>query len=353
MNPTTDQQNDHPAEPQPGRADVLVTGASGFLGSHLTRRLAGEGHRVRVLVREDSDLSGLAGVEAEHVVGSLTDRAALDRAVAGVRHVYNIAGKSADWGAWTQFHQANVEGPRTLAAAAHAAGTVERLVHVSTTDVYGYPARPCDETAPPRDIGLPYNRSKVMGEAAVREEAHKCGLPLTVVRPVSIYGPRSKDFVIEVATLLVKKQMMVVRGGRAPAGLLYVDNAVDALIAACTTPAAAGRTYNLRDSAMTTWREYLDALADGLGAARVRLSLPAPLAYGLAGASELVWRTLRIKARPLLTRHAVYLFERDQSYAIDRAQNELGFKSAVDFEEGMRRTVAWLDSDEGRASVPR
>lgn len=334
-------------------ADVLVTGANGFIGGHLVRRLIERGFRVRVLVREGSDLSGLDGLDVQQAVGSLGDPDSLSRAVAGVRQVYNVAGKSADWGAWEEFEQANVQGPRNLVAAAHAAGTVERLLHVSTTDVYGYPVEPCDESAEPRDIGLPYNRSKVLGEAAVREAAQACGLALTIVRPVSVYGPRSKDFVIEVAGLVLKKQMMVVRGGRAPAGLIYVDNVVDAMIDACNSPAAAGGVYNLRDAESTTWREYLDALAAGMGAARVRLSLPATVAYSVAGVSELIWRTLRMKSRPLLTRHAVFLFERDQSYGIDRACRDFGFKSAVGFEEGMRRTLDWLDSPDGRAHVKR
>ncbi|MEU1670877.1 NAD-dependent epimerase/dehydratase family protein [Streptomyces roseifaciens] len=340
--------------PGPGeQPDVLVTGASGFIGGHLVRRLAERGHRVRVLVREGSDRSGFAGSEAGAVTGDLNDLASLHRAAAGVRQVYNCAGMSADWGAWEDFRRINVTGAANVVEAAAHAGTVRRVLHVSTTDVYGYPVRPCDERAEPRDTGLPYNRSKLLGERAVREASERTGVPVTVVRPVSVYGPGSKDFVIEIAGLLLRKQMVYIRQGRVPAGLLYVGNAVDAMIDACASDATAGRAYNLRDPGLTTWREYIEALARGLGAPPPRLSLPTPVATLVATASEKLYGAFGIKARPVLTRHAVHLFDRDQSYGTERAQEEFGFKSPVGFEEGMRRTIAWLDSAEGRRHVAR
>ncbi|MFD6286000.1 aminotransferase class I/II-fold pyridoxal phosphate-dependent enzyme [Streptomyces sp. NPDC060205] len=334
-------------------ADVLVTGASGFIGGHLTRRLTEHGHHVRVLVREGSDRSAFADLDVEVATGDLSDPQSLRRAASGVRHVYNCAGLSADWGPWEEFRRINVDGSRTLVEAAHHAGTVERLLHLSTTDVYGYPVTPCDESAEPRDIGLPYNRSKVLGERAVRQAAERTGLPVTVVRPVSVYGPRSKDFVIEIATLLLSRQMVYVRGGAVPAGLVYVGNLVDGMIAACASDTAVGKAYNMRDPDPTTWREYVEALARGLGVKPPAFSLPTPVARGVATVSERVYGALGIRSRPVLTRHAVHLFDRDQSYAIDRARDDFGFKSEVGFEEGIELTLAWLDSPEGRALVSR
>ncbi|MBS2548527.1 aminotransferase class I/II-fold pyridoxal phosphate-dependent enzyme [Catenulispora sp. NL8] len=335
----------------PGAAEVLVAGASGFIGGHLTRRLVEQGRQVRVLVRADSDRSVFDGLPVQAEVGSLANVESLRRATAGVRQVFNCTGMSADWGPWQQFQQTNVEGVRNLMEAADHAGTVERFVHLSTTDVYGYPKRPCDEGTVLNDIGLPYNRSKVLGETVVRESAQHTGVPLTVIRPVSVYGPRSKDFVVELANLLLQKQMVYIRHGDVPAGLLYVENLADAMIAACDAPVAAGRAYNLRDAELTTWHDYMEALAQGLGVPAPKLSLPAGVATGVATVSERIWGTLRIKSRPVLTRHAVNLFARDQSYPIDRARDDFGFKSEVDFAEGMRRTIAWLDSDDGRRLV--
>src|SRR6185437_5238018 len=95
--------------------------------------------------------------------------------------------------------------------------------------------------------------------------AQQSGLPVTVVRPATIYGPRGKAFVSDIAAFLRKRQMISIDGGHATAGLLYVDNAADAMIAAARSPAAEGRAYNLSDGSGTTWKQYVSALACALG----------------------------------------------------------------------------------------
>ncbi|WP_239341379.1 NAD(P)-dependent oxidoreductase [Frankia sp. CiP3] len=333
------------------RPDTLVTGATGFIGGHLTRTLVQRGHRVRVLARAGSDRSAFADLEVAVEEGGLDDTAALERATAGVRHIYHCAGMSADWGPWSQFARTNVDGVVNLVAAAAKAETVERLLHVSTTDVYGYPEELCDETAAVRDVGLPYNRSKINGERALFAEAERARLPWTVVRPATVYGPRDMVFGVEFAQLLQKRKMVLIGGGMRTAGLLYVSNAVDAMITACHSSATVEKVYNLRDPEPTTWREYVDALATGLGLAAPTLSIPVPLAMAAGRVCEFAFTVLRKQSRPLLTRHAVLLLGIDQSYPIDRARRDFGFGSGVSAAEGIARTVEWLQSPDGRRCV--
>jgi nucleoside-diphosphate-sugar epimerase len=307
---------------------------------------------VRVLVRPGSDRRRLDTLGVEFVEGSLEDAASLRRAVRGIRTVYNCTGLSTDWARWADFERTNVTGVKNLLDAAASAGSAERFLHLSTTDVYGYPVEACDESTAPRDVGLPYNRSKLLGEQAVLECHKRTGLPVTVVRPVTVYGPRSKDWVIEIGKLLRTGKMMFVDHGNSRAGLLYIDNAVDAIIAAATSPRANGVVYNLRDGSNETWREYVNALATGMKLGPVQKSISSRMALGLARASEAVYGGLRIKSRPLLTRHAVYLMSRDQAYGIDRARQDLAFTPSVDFDTGLGATLGWLASDEGRARVP-
>jgi nucleoside-diphosphate-sugar epimerase len=340
-----------PAPPSP--PDVLVTGASGFVGSHLARRLSEAGHQVRVLMRPGTDLSGLAGVPLEVVAGTLADTEALAHAAAGVRHVYHCAAVTAPRRGWEAYRQANVLGPRAVVEAAHRAGSVERVVLVSAADVYGYPALPCDEEAEPRDTGLPYQRSRLLGEQAAREAAARTGVPLTVVRPATVYGPGGRDAVVGAARRLLAGRQVLVGRGEAAAGLCFVTNLADALIAAADCPAAAGRVYNVRDPEPVSWRRYLTALAEGLGARPPRLSLPLPAAQAVAAASEALHGVLRRRSAPSLTRQAARLWGHDQCHPVDRAQRDFGLKGEVGFEEGMRRTLAWLDSAEGRLRVPR
>lgn len=325
----------------PASPVTLVTGASGFVGGALTRRLARRGERVRVLARPTSRLDHLAGLDVEVALGSLEDAASLEAAFRGVRTAYHCAGLSTDWAPWQAFYGVNVAGVRRLLRAAERTPTLRRLLHVSTTDVYGYRRQAGDETMPIRDVGLGYNRSKGLGEAVVWAHHQRTGLPVTVVRPGSIYGPRSKDFVFAFARLLQRGQMVLVDEGRAPAGLLYIDNAVDAIVAAAEAEAAVGGVYALRDEAPITWRTYTDALADALGVPRVRVSLSEPAALGAAWAAEQAHRALRRGGRPLLTRHSMLLLSRPQGFPLYRAQADLGFQSRVPFEEGVARAAAW------------
>ena len=131
---------------------------------------------------------------------------------------------------------------------------------------------PATRASEPRGFGLPYNRSKLLGEQAVRDGHKQTGLPLTIVRPVSVYGPRSKDCVIEIGSCCAPADD-VHRRGSIPAGFLYIDNAVDGIIAAASSPRTYGLVYNLRDGSNETWREYVDALAAGMKTKPVRMSI--------------------------------------------------------------------------------
>ena len=172
-----------------------------------------------------------------------------------------------------------------------------------------------------------------------------------MIRPVTIYGPRSKDIVAEIAGLLLKKQMVLINHGHSHAGLLYIDNAVEGIIQAASSPITIGQAYNLRDETDETWKQYVDALADGLNTPRPTINLPAGLALVLARILEGLYSALHIRSRPLLTRHAVYISFRDQGYSIQKAQRDFGFQSKVIFQEGIMRTLAWLKSEEGHRYI--
>ena len=323
------------------------------MGGALTEALLREGQPVRILARPTSPIPSFAGGLVEVRRGSLEDAASLVAACAGVELIYHCAALASDWGPWEQFYQANVQGVENLLGAARTAGSVQRFIHISTTDVYGYPVAAVDETYPITDIGLPYNRSKGLGEKKVWEFAEATGLPVTVIRPATIYGPRSLSIVAGIAAVLRKKQMALVDGGHVAAGLLYIDNAVNGILQASRSPQTIGQAYNLRDEGAETWRQFVSVLASGMGVGQPWLNLPGAPALGLAQLYEIIYRGLGIRHRPLLTRHAVYLFCRTQGYAIKKAQQDFGFRSKIGFTEGMARTQSWLTSPEGQAALAK
>lgn len=326
---------------------VVVTGASGFLGGRLAEMLMGEGEQVTVLARSTSDLSHFSASPPDRlriVRGGLTDYESVLKATQDVTHIFHCAAASTDWAPLDVYLESNVRGTEMLLAAARKQRQLQRFIHVSTTDVYGYPLVPCDETGEVRDAGLPYNRTKIWAEEAVWRASRE-GLPVTVVRPATIYGPRGKAFVADIAELLRSRQMAHIDGGQATGGFLYVDNAATAIIAAAQKIGAKGRVYNLADGTEATWNQYVTALAKGLGYKLPWIDLPHGLAMMIAGAMEAPYHWVKVlPGRPMLTRHAVLLLARDQEFPCSKARAEFGFTSRVSFEEGIARSVAWLNS---------
>jgi nucleoside-diphosphate-sugar epimerase len=322
---------------------VLVTGASGFLGGRLAQVLARQGEQVTILARIHSDLRHLSGLAGLRVVrGSLTESGPVTEAVREATHIFHCAAASTDWARPEVYLESNVKGTEMLLATAREMRRLERLVHVSTTDIYGYPAIPCAETGELRDVGLPYNRTKILAEKAVWRAAQE-GLPVTILRPATIYGPRGKAFVTDIADLLRKGQMAYIGGGGTTGGFLYVDNAVEAMIAAAQSPHTLGQAYNLTDGAGVRWKEYVAALADGLECRRPWINLPYGTAMAVAAAMEAPYRWAKaLPGRPMLTRHAVYLLGREQEYPSDKARADFGFAPRVSMVEGIAESVTWV-----------
>ncbi len=295
-----------------------------------------------VLVRSPASLGHLDGLGVTVVPGDLGDAAALGRAVANATHVFHCAACSTDWAPRERYVAANVTGTRNLLAAAERVPGLQRFVHVSTMDVYGYPRATGDESLPMVETELPYNRTKVQGEREVWAAAGR-GLPVTVVRPGTIYGPRGKDFTVDMAALLRQRLMATVDGGRATGGFTYIDNVAEAMVAAGMSERAVGQAYNIADGTGANWRKYLSLFAAGLGVKPPWIDFSFAAAMRLAGVLETPHRW-GLPGKPLLTRHAVYLLGRDQEFSSVKAQREFGFAPAIGLEEGIARSVAWLQS---------
>ena len=311
------------------------------MGSQLVEALVALGEEVRALVRPTSKIAHLKSLGVELVYGDLNDVQSLRTATQGIERIYNCAALAADWGAWETFHAANVTGVRNLLEAALEAG-VSKFIHVSTTDVYGHPDYPADETAPYRLRDWQYGDTKIEGERLVWAYYRQHDLPITVVRPVTIYGPRSTTFVLEIVELLKNGSMVHIGKGRKPAGLAYVTNVVDVLLRAADSESSVGQAYNASDGSDITWRQYVDRLAEIVGVSSPRVVIPYRLAYLAGWTMEKTYGALRIEARPLLTRMAVELFGTHQGFSINKARRELGYEPKVGFDEGMRRVEVWL-----------
>jgi nucleoside-diphosphate-sugar epimerase len=319
----------------------LVTGGSGFLGSHLVNELLERGETVRVLVRPTSKVSHLNSLGVELVIGDTSDIKSLRTAIEGVERVYHVAALVADWGPWEAFYAANVTGVHNLLELAREA-RVDKFIHISTTDVYGHPDYPADETAPYRFRGWPYGDTKIEGEQLVWAYYRQYDLPVTIVRPASIYGPRSISLVQEIVEFLKGGGMIHVGSGNKPAGLAHVANVVNAIVRAAESEISKGQAYNVSDGSDITWRQYVNRLAEIVGVPHPRIVLPYRMAYLIGWAFEKAYGALHIKNRPLMTRMTAALFGTNQGFSVNKARRELGYEPEIDFDEGMRSVAMWL-----------
>lgn len=327
----------------------LVTGATGFIGSHVARRLSREGYRVRCLVRSTSDISVLDALDAELVTGDLTGGRPLEGIVTGCRFVLHCGALVSDWATTEEIRQVNVAGTRSLLDASTAA-SVERFVHLSSTDVYGYPGTPAvDETYVAERFSNWYSETKRGAEAEVRSVARSNALEAVILRPATVYGPGSKDVVGEMARALRGGHMLLIDGGRAVAGLSYVENVVDVAMLALRHARARGEAFNVTDGLDITWRRFLSDLADGLGYRAPRWSIPYRAAYAIAFSLEHSYRGLRratgLTAPPLLSRQAVHVLGRNQDFSNRKARELLGWEPRVNYADGLAATLAWLRAD--------
>jgi ornithine--oxo-acid transaminase len=332
---------------EPTSGDLcLVTGATGFIGSQLARRLATEGFRVRCLVRATSDTSTLAGVDAEMFVGDLTQASSVVRAAEGCQYVLHCGALVSDWATTNEITRVNVEGTRNLLDASVAA-SVRRVIHVSSTDVYGYPGgSEIDESYTAARFRNWYAQTKLAAEAEVHRAEAQHGLDAVILRPATVYGPGSKEVVLEIARAIRRGNMVLIGRGQAIAGLCYVDNLLDAAVLSLRHDAARGQAFNATDGLTVTWRDFADGLATGLDCPRVRWSMPYRLAEGVGFGLEHGYRALRmttrLTTRPLLSRQAVHVMGIDQSFSNRKARQLLGWEPRVDYMRGLQATLQWL-----------
>ena len=320
---------------------VLVTGANGFVGAMLCRKLAERGDVVRGLVRTTSDLSLLEDVPIQRVVGSLDDPDSLKNAAAGVDLVYHVAAAVTDWGTLDYFRRVNVEGTRNVLEAAIRAG-VDRFVYVSSVAVHSFVgAQDMDETSPQLPTPFPYCRTKREAEVLVLDAHRQNRICATVVRPGDVFGPGARVSLLKMTKLLESGRMAYVGGGRTLGAFTYVENLADGMILAGTKTEAEGEVYVITDGIKLTWREYFEKLTAALDLPKPWVSVTPVLAYGGAFTLEFFYRLFRVQARPPITRYLIAHLRKDFHFSIDKARRELGYHPRLDVDEAIRRTAGW------------
>jgi nucleoside-diphosphate-sugar epimerase len=322
---------------------VLVTGATGLIGSHLVDLLLERGDSVRALVRPGEATNRLKQARVHVCWGDLSDRASLEAAVRGMDRVLHCAARTGVWGPRSEYEMANIRGLETLLNVAMAAG-IRRFVHVSTNSVHGVNQRGVvDETAPLRTLPNPYSWSKIAGERLLDRAIRERRAPVTVVRPGWSYGPRDTTSFARFAAMIQQNRMVVIGSGDNHLPLIYVRDVAEGIVLASQAAQAVGRTYLLVNDEPVTQREFLGAIATELGVPVPNRNVPYSVALMLGAIAEGLCHLTR--RRPPLTRYGVQVLGGESRFAIKRARDELGFNPQTNMAEGVRRSVAWFRED--------
>ncbi|MGD9507344.1 MAG: NAD-dependent epimerase/dehydratase family protein [Geminicoccaceae bacterium] len=317
---------------------VLVTGATGFIGEALTRSLLASGERVRVLARQPDKVAATGLAVAEVTQGDITDKAAVDRAVAGCETVFAIAGTFREPNLSDQrYREVNVDAVRLMTGAARRHG-VRRVVHCSTVGIHGNVAgAPASEATPIRPEGI-YEITKAEGDQLALSEARD-GLETVVIRPAPVYGPGDTRLV-KLYKLAARDRVILLGDGRPHYHMIYIDDLVAAFRRAASADGVSGQAFIIAGAEMPTLEDVIRRIGRLTGHPdQTFVKLPAGPILLAGDLCERLCRPLGIS--PPIYRRRIEFFVNNRAYDTTKARTRLGFSPQVSLDEGLARTLAW------------
>lgn len=323
---------------------VLVTGATGLVGSHVVQECLNRGILVRALARDSAHADFLKDWEIEITHGDMTDEETLKEAVQGVTVIVHCAAKVGDWGPIDDYREVNVRGLEKLLEAAESSGTLRKFIQISSLGVYA--ARDhygTDETEPPNKEGIDgYTLTKVESEEKVLEHIQQKQLPAVVLRPGFIYGPRDRSVLPRIFERLEKKQFKFLGSGEKLLNNVFVENLVQAIFLAIENDEVQGEVFNITDNRLVTKKEFITSIAKLGNFPEPKGHVPLGVAKLLANVLEKLYRLLGKQEAPILSNARIKFLGLNLDYCIDKAKNELGYDPQIDFSEGMEKTMNWF-----------
>jgi nucleoside-diphosphate-sugar epimerase len=324
---------------------VLITGAGGFIGSHLVEDQLKRQRQVRALDIHTSGLAQLTTNSGLRIIeGDIQDQALLERAVSGVDVVFHLASVHLSIAtSKAEYRRVNVDATRHLLEICRH-NKVSRFIHCSSVGVYGkitHPPMAEDAACAPESI---YDITKLEGERTALQFYQDTGFPVVVVRPAWVYGPRCPR-TLKLFRSIVGGKFFFVGNGKNLRHCIYVTDLLEAFERCVHVPQAVGEIYNLADSRPVSLRELVDTIAAVSGKATPRMTVPLSAIYPLCIASEMGYKLLG--KEPPISRRSLNFFTNSTSFDISKVQQQLNFLPQVSLHEGFRLTYEYLQRDNG------
>jgi nucleoside-diphosphate-sugar epimerase len=320
----------------------LITGATGFVGSHLTEACLARGLNVRALVRPGSNVAPLEQFGVALARGDLQDAASLAAALDGIDVIFHCAAKVGDWGPVEEYRRINVEGLRNLLEACRGK-PIRRFIHFSSLGVYAakhhYGA---DESEPLPEKSIDgYTQSKIESEHLALQYHCEHKVPVVVLRPGFIYGPRDQTVLPKLVERLRLGKVRYIGSGNQALNTIYVGNLVEAAFLAMEKDIAIGQVYNLTDGEPVSKRRFIGGIARGLDVPEPTGGVPLFVARIIAWFLEGQARKRNAPTAPRLTQARLKFLGLNLDFSIEKAKRELGYAPRWSFDRALAETIEW------------
>lgn len=316
---------------------VLVTGATGFIGSHLVDALLARGDEVRILVRRSSNIEKFKRKNIEIVFGDIRDVASLKKATEDIDVVYHLAALLGGPNVTSEeLREVNVRGTKIILEAS-AANNAKRFLYLSAGAVMGNSKQMADETVECNPF-TPYAQSKYDAEQLVLKYMNDYNLPVTIVRSTMVYGPGEIHSKLKMVQMIEKGLFRIIGDGKNRVSWVYADNIVQGIILASIKERTIGEIYIISDERPYTMNELVEAIAKELG---VKTPSHVPKWIAVIAAVALEGLSKIFKFSPPLFRDRVISLTANHTLDCSKACRDLGYKPNITLREGIKRTVKY------------
>ena len=317
---------------------ILVTGATGFLGKYVIEELLDHDYSIVAFGRNEKVGKALESERVQFVKGDLSSIDELRQAFQDIDAVVHAGALSTAWGPWKAFYQANVIGTQNVLDLCREYA-IKRLVYVSSPSIYAagkdqFDIKECD--APTENHLNNYIRSKLASEKLFPNYPD---VPSIILRPRGLFGVGDTSILPRVLRLSRKIGIPLIRGGEQLMDMTCVENVALAIRLALETPQAAGEVYNITNGEPRAFRNLIEETLRGLGYPIRYRKIPAPLVCAISSSLEFIYKSLKLKGEPALTRYTYYLLRYSQTLDISKAERDLGYRPKITISEGIEQYV--------------
>ena len=318
---------------------ALVTGGTGFIGSHIVENLISKNINVKVLVRNSSNTARVKNREIEFVYGDSLDGPSLKKCIKDVDLVFSAFGILGQWGMpYQAYRDINTKGVKNLIESCLDLN-IKQFIHISSAGVLGPlpDGVVADESFQYNPSNI-YEKTKCEAEKEIISFAEKYAIPYTIIRPEFVYGP-GDIHVMRLFKAIKARKFILLGSGETLLHPTYIDDLIQGISLCTNNCKAFGKIYLITGERPVSIRGLAETMARELGVSLSKIKIPLFIAYTAANVMELGARMLKFE--PILSKSRVKFFTENRAFTCRKAETELGYVPKVDFREGVRRTIRW------------